>query len=413
MTDSLLPRNATALERALETVYPDDPGLGALRTLANPDQIPAAFLPWLGWSEDVPIWPDHEPGRRRIIANSHRLHGQIGTLAGLRAGAQWQNAALRHCYRPPGRTFLGGRDNAATLKWRKAQPELRLYPRRTRATAEGCQLGDDYLGAAWPCQTMAMARSTQRATRVVNGIETDLTVAEWTADQAAGTAIAAIAQRAPAEGCQVGDDYLGASHTVSTTADSRYWAIQNYQYPVLTRMWRLLAPGYTPASADAEAVADRAPEGGLCCLVRNDPTFNQPTSHGQGQYLGAAHPCRAAPETRLYWRLWLFDPTVAVPTTQGLTFLGRTRLNLPTFYIEANVRWPLKRDEGALLSTSDRYFPAQRDTDQRLQQVLDKLGWYRAEADDIKVNPHQYDRLQASLTLIAGTIVAGAVMLRN
>lgn len=413
MTDSLLPRNATDLERALETIGAADPGLDRLRTLTDPERIPTALLPWLAWAENVPSWPDDEASRRRIIANSHRLHGLIGTLAGLRAGAQGQAAALRHCDRPPGRTFLGGRDPAATLRWRQAQPELRLYPRRVRQAAEGCQLGGDFPGACWPGQTTAITRAAVRATRVINGVETELTVAGWSAGQAAGTVQVAIARRAAAAGCQLGGDFAGASHLAMTTAGTRVWTIGQYRYPTWSRLWRLLAPGFAPLSADAEAVAARGAEGGLCCLVRNYPAFNPPAQRGQGQYLGAAHPSRAAPETRLYWRLWLFDPSVAVPTSQGLTFLGRARLNLPPFYVEAGVRWPLVRAESALLNVANRYFPAARATAHRVRQVLDHLAWYRAEADSIKINPHQHDRLRASLTLSAGDSLAGAIVLRN
>ncbi len=433
MTERLLPRNASPLELALEQgLGPDDPGAAVLRTLWRPAEIPAALLPWLGWGDDVPAWPADEGPRRSVCAKSHRLHGLIGTAKGLAEGARLQGGELRRLDAPPGRTFLGGRDAAARRRWLEAQPELRLYPRRERAAAEGCQLGADFLGAdeggasaSHPCRTTAIARSTLRATRVYQGVEAELGVSQWAQGIASGTARVDLGRRTTAQGCQLGADFLGAdeggaraAHPCRTGASARLWTVQGYRFGTWSLLWRTLGAGFDPLSADVEAVAERAPEGGLCCPVDNLPAFNRARGGWgaellRGSFLGDAYPSRAVPERRLYWRTWLHDPAVAVPTTGGLAFLGRTRLNVPAFHAEAGVAWPRVRAESALLASDGPHFLAARDTAARLKRVLGGLGWFRAEADRILVNPHQYDRVVCTTTLKAGTTLAGAILARS
>lgn len=80
---SLLPPNATALERALEA--PVGAAIGALpvplRYLWKPEAIPSAVLPWLAWALSVDEWNDAWPEtiKRAIIAKSIELHRIKGT----------------------------------------------------------------------------------------------------------------------------------------------------------------------------------------------------------------------------------------------------------------------------------------------------------------------------------------------
>jgi phage tail P2-like protein len=80
---SLLPPNATDLERALEAATAR---LGEvpvrLRDLWNPQTCPVAFLPWLAWAVSVDVWDEAWPEavKRATIAASIPLHRIKGTV---------------------------------------------------------------------------------------------------------------------------------------------------------------------------------------------------------------------------------------------------------------------------------------------------------------------------------------------
>ena len=82
--ESLLPPNATPLERALEGAAGR---LGLVPTPVrdawDPERCPAAALPWLAWALSVdrwdPDWPDAT--KRAVVADSAAAHRRKGTLA--------------------------------------------------------------------------------------------------------------------------------------------------------------------------------------------------------------------------------------------------------------------------------------------------------------------------------------------
>jgi phage tail P2-like protein len=84
MAHSLLPPNATRLERAVESAtarigdvpYPID-------TLLDPQRIPARWLPWLAWGLSVDSWDAEwtEAEKRAAVAGSIELHRIKGTRA--------------------------------------------------------------------------------------------------------------------------------------------------------------------------------------------------------------------------------------------------------------------------------------------------------------------------------------------
>lgn len=88
MTKSLLPPNASALERAAEAV-----GTRALqaipqphRALWNPDTCPINLLPWLAWSMGVAAWRTEWPEnvKRAIVRNAIKVQRRRGTVASVR-----------------------------------------------------------------------------------------------------------------------------------------------------------------------------------------------------------------------------------------------------------------------------------------------------------------------------------------
>lgn len=81
---SLLPPNATPLERALEAGLAPIAGIDpAIGDLWNPATIPAEWLPWLAWSLSVDTWDADWPEaeKRDAVARSIALHRVKGTRA--------------------------------------------------------------------------------------------------------------------------------------------------------------------------------------------------------------------------------------------------------------------------------------------------------------------------------------------
>ena len=80
MTASLLPANASRLERALEGAgHRDVPA--PIARLWRPETCPGAALPWLAWALSVDVWDGQWPERvrRENIADAVRLHRHKGT----------------------------------------------------------------------------------------------------------------------------------------------------------------------------------------------------------------------------------------------------------------------------------------------------------------------------------------------
>ncbi|RXD02487.1 phage tail protein I [Sphingomonas sp. UV9] len=81
---SLLPPNATPLERALEEAIARIGAITApIDTLLDPYLIPAEWLPWLGWGLSLDSWDADwsEALKRQAVAESIALHRIKGTRA--------------------------------------------------------------------------------------------------------------------------------------------------------------------------------------------------------------------------------------------------------------------------------------------------------------------------------------------
>lgn len=398
---SILAPNATPLARAVEQASAPRPSPAVLRTLYDPARIPAALLPWLAWGENVPVWPQGEAQRRDIIRRSHRLHGLIGTADGLRAAARLTGAEITRLITPPAKTFLGYWDDAARRDWLDAMPQLRLYPRRARATAQAPMLGSTWAGANGepPLVSEAVFRATARTTLWrPGGEETELTTREWQHGTAEGNATLELARHDQAPGLHCGQPLAG--HTARYTAAHRLWRIDQraYHYGTATLSIRTLSPSLTPLSTDVEVVSERAPRPGAMLA---------------GLPLGDTHTARLDGELRYYRRTYLHDPDVSGRTTASPAHLGATRLGMPPFHAEARVRMPARRSRtlhlnGYLGATP----PARRQAGAGMEPSLDAMEWMRAEADKILVDTRHTSPLIARQTLTAGAFTAGQIIER-
>lgn len=82
MTDSLLPKSSTKLERDLERLIARADSLPiTIRELWSPWDCPAALLPWLAWAVSVDYWEENWPEKtkRQVIADAFEIHRYKGT----------------------------------------------------------------------------------------------------------------------------------------------------------------------------------------------------------------------------------------------------------------------------------------------------------------------------------------------
>jgi phage tail P2-like protein len=84
--ETILPSNATELERRLErvTAFPDLP-IEALASMLDPKRIDAKLLPWLAFRLSTDIWSDDwsEEKKRSVLAQQFDLHRLKGTKEGI------------------------------------------------------------------------------------------------------------------------------------------------------------------------------------------------------------------------------------------------------------------------------------------------------------------------------------------
>lgn len=83
---SLLPPNASALEKGVEAALAAPDLAVPLRMLALPADCPAQLLPWLAWQLSVDDWRADWPlaVRRKVVAGAIGVHRRKGTLAAVR-----------------------------------------------------------------------------------------------------------------------------------------------------------------------------------------------------------------------------------------------------------------------------------------------------------------------------------------
>lgn len=98
MTKSLLPPNASQLDRAVEKLIAEQ--CGAIgqphRALWTPETCPIDLLPWLAWSVGVQAWRSEWPEhiKRAIVRNSIAIQRRRGTLSSVRDAVQSFGASI-------------------------------------------------------------------------------------------------------------------------------------------------------------------------------------------------------------------------------------------------------------------------------------------------------------------------------
>lgn len=142
--DSLLIREASKFEEAVEATsasrWPLDWDL--LRTLHDPDKIPADKLPILAWALSVDLWDPTWPieKKRSVVRSAIRDHSLKGTIAGVRRHLEIEDGDLVSYKTPPQRLFASDTLSKEELDaWLEGMPQLRIY--RRSLPGDGTNLG--------------------------------------------------------------------------------------------------------------------------------------------------------------------------------------------------------------------------------------------------------------------------------
>lgn len=173
---SLVPQNATPMERAFSRASADQPRLPSelLGTLYDPMACPERLLPYLAWAFSVDIWTEQwsTEKKRAVIAASPSLHRLKGTKPGLEKHFDIVGARLVRLRQPPAK-FIP--DAALTKAEREAYlarfQQIRVYPYRSRGSAtyqayanSGGRFRRLFAGPGfWPAQSDAIGRIGRRA----------------------------------------------------------------------------------------------------------------------------------------------------------------------------------------------------------------------------------------------------------
>lgn len=88
MSDTLLPLNARAEEKALDQLAAERLGLDVSPADTNPASCEAALLPWLAWAFRVDISNLPEARQRKLIAQSIEIHRYKGTPKSIKLALQ-------------------------------------------------------------------------------------------------------------------------------------------------------------------------------------------------------------------------------------------------------------------------------------------------------------------------------------
>ena len=132
---SLLPPNATPLERALDATFAarlEALPAEAPRDAWNPARCPEALLPWLAWALSVDRWDPDWPAaiKREAIASSWIEHARKGTVGAVKRTLESVGAIYDLTENPNGTPFTLEVEVHNTLTLQSSQSRLREQLRR-------------------------------------------------------------------------------------------------------------------------------------------------------------------------------------------------------------------------------------------------------------------------------------------
>ena len=396
---SLLPLNASELERALEEGMAQR--IEALDAEAparfhRPATLPVAHLPFLGWEMDVPLWKNLSAAERRaLIAQSPDLHRLAGTLSGAKRLASWAGGEVIRAVTRRNRAFAGPTLTAAEREdWLTRLPEMRLYLARQRAVAASCTVltGRVAPKRRFTVQSTALSRLFERVTLFRHGVEVDLSV--WTMITSREQRSVITTRRVAMPACARDRWRFAARCLRQSSASSRLYTVDEqvgYIHESSVLIGRILPiPGdLNPVKIGFDLVA----QGGQ----------GQPLRHA-GSILRGQQLTPSTARDRLYQRARLADPAIT-PAARGRgAYMTRSRLSPPIWRAELLTGIPKPLHARAALRFM-RGHTLERDST-RLESVKYAIEWGRPAAAVWRIDPRTRVMARAGIHL-AGTLRAG------
>ena len=295
------------------------------------DRVPASALPHLAdqfHMRHTVAWrrAKTDAERRGLVKAGIQRHRIKGTLAGFRLAAADAGAELVRAITPPAKLFASP---ALTLDERNAfvarYPQLRLYRYRVIGQRQGAMLHQAHLGArAFPLISDAWLRILPRAYLWREGVEVELTSVERTTRTATHQAETITEVREPGKAAGLAFCAFYPRHLAKSNAGRRIYRLK------LTETYQ----------ESQDAVRRTAVQPGMSAI---DVHFDQIAVPGQARGLFAGQLLTGQPRTstardRLYQRLYLFDPDVAVGRRTAGLHLNQGRLSMPAYHAELAVR---------------------------------------------------------------------------
>lgn len=187
--EHLLPQSASPLEQVFAAAGGRLQAIPTpIETVKRPYQVPAQFLPFVGWEYSVDVWFSHWPEttKRNIAARSLQLHQKKGTLYCIREYVRYAGGAVTTVERPPIRIFSGpSLTREQRQAWLAGLPQVRVWlfqePGQfgpSKAFGGGRQRGR-FFERSYSVPSTALSRLHRRARWVVGGVETPVTVEEY------------------------------------------------------------------------------------------------------------------------------------------------------------------------------------------------------------------------------------------
>lgn len=350
LMDNVLAPNATHYERVLasqsERMF--DLDTERLRNLWNPWLCHPDDLPFLAWALSVDIWDANWdlPRKRRVVANAIDMHRHKGTLYGIERYLNVYDVQLRKAVVPPAFTLLMPAltdDDRQDFLERFAQ--LRIYPYVANGTYpyasftnKAYKLEKAFLGATtgdggvYPWNTFPHQRYRRIAKLWDQGEETDLSLTEI------------LPELVEAYGAKIYDlitlpsKASGQVFPNSPPKANLYLSRDRYVGERIISRERSVNLTYE-STRELRSTLDMSLE-----LINVEPqfVFEQHQSQGNALYVGGYINGHCLPPTiswqYIYERWFIHDPDRVPDERRRSTHLGFTRLGMPAYHAELNVR---------------------------------------------------------------------------
>lgn len=403
---SILPPNATVFERAFERVSAKrwgDFDVDIIRRARDPWACPNHLLPYLAYQRSVDFWDENWPDwlKRAVIAAAPWDHRVKGTLAGQRRAISLAGGELIRVARPPIKMHL-----APSLKvpernhFLARYPQLRVYRYRDRGAAVNVMgLRRMLMGKSYPGFSDAALRYGPRAYLWEKGVETPLATVERFRTNEQGEAVSFIEVRRRSQSNTM---FVGRLQRrlfpANTGARQRIYTVETRQDYVAQKEalhFSTVKPSLEPILHQAEQVGER---GARRAFMLNDSYFGG--GPRRGSFLAPS-----SARDRLFDRLYLFDPEIAVERRRQGTHLGAARFSIPHHRAELTVRIRSRRPTRSLGRFISGFFV--KADQSRLNQLKNFMGLMKPLSTQLMLSTRTVEPVTAQQTIRAGAVVAG------